>query len=166
MRVVRPPIFNLTIYWRSGTLGCWQDLDPHMPCEASDAMSVLFLGSWSVFQKKHSSFRDKDTLTCSFVQSEGFWEKLSGVSLGVSGGAGRSERSGRPEARSRGGEGSRGTRTGLLRSRRGSGCAKGHELGRAPPQPGSRVLTGKRARPGPPECVPPCLTYSQAKGEK
>lgn len=63
-------------------------------------MSVLFLGSWSVFQKKHSSFRDKDTLTCSFVQSEGFREKLSGVSLGVSGGAGRSERSDgqKPEA--------------------------------------------------------------------
>lgn len=125
MRVVRPPIFNLTTYWRSGTLGCWQDLDPHMPWEASDAMSILFLGSWSVFQKKHSSFRDKDTLTCSFVQSEGFREKLSGVSLGVSVGAGRSERSGRPEARSGGSEGSRGTRTGLLRRGCGSGLREG-----------------------------------------
>ena len=166
MRVVRPPIFNLNIYWRSGTLGCWQDLDPHMLREASDAMSVLFLGSWSVFPKKHSPFRDKDTLTCSFVQSEGFREKLSGLSLGVSGGAGRSERSGRPEARSGGGEGSRWRARGRLDADAGPRCAKGRELGRAPPQPGSRVLTGKRPRPGTPACVPPCSTYSQAKGEK
>ena len=69
-----------------------------MPCQASDAVSVLFLRSWSVFQKEHSSFRDKDTLTSSFVQSEGFPEKLRGVSLVVPGGAGHSERLGRTEA--------------------------------------------------------------------
>lgn len=138
MRVVRPPIFNVTTYWRSGTLRCWQDLDPHMPCQASDAVSVLFLGSWSVFQKKHSSFRDEDTLTSSFVQSEGFREKLCWVPLGVPGGPGRTW---------------------------GPGHARGHVPGRAPPQPGSRVLTGLCVQ-GPQHVFLPALTDSQAKGEK
>ena len=154
MRVVRPPIFNVTTCWRSGTLRCWQDLDPHMPCQASDAVSVLFLRSWSVFQKEHSSFHDKDTLTSSCVQSEGFPEKLSGVSLGVPGGAGRSERSGSTEA-----EAVRGAGGGV------QGCLGAHA--------GSRPCTGpwtwacssparlpgahRAARPGPPACVPPCF---------
>lgn len=103
-----------------------------MPCQASAAVSVLFLGSWSVFQKKHSSFRDEDTLTSSFVWSEGFLEKLCWVPLGVPGGPGR---------------------------------ARGHEPGRAPPQPGSQVLTGLHVQ-GPQRVFLPALTDSQAKGEK
>lgn len=123
MHVVRTPVFNVTTYWGSGTLGCWQDLDPHMPCQASDPVSVLFLRSWSVFQKEHSSFRDKDTMTSSFVQSEGFPEKLRGVSLVVPGDAGRSERSGRTEAEAVRGAG--GGAQGCLDAHAGSGPREG-----------------------------------------